>query len=116
MAETQTPQGERTLEETRHTPGPWEVEVGETSDVRYGSAVVRVDVVKGGQRVAGVTIRPGSRALSNARLIAAAPDLLDLVRRLREWDHLDTAGDGEFWKRELDAAIAKATPNPTEAP
>jgi hypothetical protein len=29
-----------------------------------------------------------------------------VLRRLRQWDHLDTAGDGLYWKREIDAALA----------
>lgn len=32
--------------------------------------------------------------------------LLDLIGRIRKWDHLSNAGDGPFWQREIDAAIA----------
>ena len=38
-----------------------------------------------------------------------ASDLLDVIQRIRQWDHLDSAGDGPYWKFYLDAAIAKAT-------
>lgn len=35
--------------------------------------------------------------------------LLDVVKRIRQWDALDIPDtDGAFWKRELDAAIAAA--------
>jgi hypothetical protein len=26
----------------------------------------------------------------------------NLIRRFREWDHLDNAGDGPYWKRTID--------------
>ena len=34
--------------------------------------------------------------------------LLNLIGRIRKWDHLSSAADGPFWQREIDAAIAKA--------
>ncbi len=33
---------------------------------------------------------------------AGATRLEDLVKRFREWDHLDNAADGQFWKDEID--------------
>ena len=30
----------------------------------------------------------------------------ELLERLRQWDHLDTAGDGPFWKREIDKELS----------
>ena len=33
-----------------------------------------------------------------------------LLRRLSEWDHMDTAGDGPFWRREIAAFLAGSTP------
>lgn len=92
-----------------HTPGPWSVEVGESSAPGITSDIVRLDVVKGDRRIAGVTIRHGQDAEANARLIAAAPDLLDAC----------TAAvgrtNGQEWTFDLNvyemlcAAIAKAT-------
>jgi hypothetical protein len=32
--------------------------------------------------------------------------LAAMLRRLRAWDMLDVAGDGAYWKREIDAALA----------
>lgn len=34
----------------------------------------------------------------------------DLLRRLRQWDHLDGAHDGPYWKREIDAVLGKENP------
>ena len=31
--------------------------------------------------------------------------LRSLLLRIREWDHLDSAADGAFWKREIDKAL-----------
>jgi uncharacterized protein YhaN len=35
-----------------------------------------------------------------------ADRLAALLGRIRQWDHLDGAHDGPFWKREIDAALA----------
>jgi len=32
----------------------------------------------------------------------------DLLRRLRQWDHLVEAGDGPYWQREIDAILGGA--------
>lgn len=74
---------------SEHTPGPWRVDVAESSAPGMGSDVVRVDVMKGEQRIAGVTVRPGSRALSNARLIAASPTMYEYVARRAEGGDAD---------------------------
>jgi hypothetical protein len=42
---------------------------------------------------------------------ARVRELTALLGRIRQWDHLDGAGDGPFWKREIDAALA-ATKEP----
>jgi hypothetical protein len=47
--------------------------------------------------------------IADIRLIIAAPDMLNLLKQLRQWDHLDSAGDGPFWKEQIDAVIKKAT-------
>jgi hypothetical protein len=53
---------------TRHTPGPWNAE---------GKAICGDGVV-----VAHTTMRGGQDWLANARLIAAAPDLLEALREI----------------------------------
>jgi oligoendopeptidase F len=30
-----------------------------------------------------------------------------LLRRLYSWDHMQTAGDGPYWKREIDALLGR---------
>lgn len=94
---------------SKHTPGPWHVGKGEQAQIVYD---------EGGWAVANAVVfhrkhEPGS-TLVNARLIAAAPDLLealDTISRLYNHD----ASVGENSMAAYDAAciaryaIAKAT-------
>ncbi len=77
-----------------HTPGPWEVNENDPS----GDAL-DVEAVNGGPRICTVDVAgaldcspPYSEAevRANARLIAAAPDLLALVRRMVDLMPCDT--------------------------
>lgn len=99
-----------------HTPGPWEL-----SPRRDREGAFRV--IRDGYAVAIVTLRGSSPASpqyheqdANARLIAAAPDLLDVLRvtagNIRS---LGPAGalanvytPYEVWLAVVEAAIAKA--------
>lgn len=69
---------------TKHTPGPWSLRHGGRHDgdrlvTSGGSDICRMD---GGPN-------DDSETLANARLIAAAPELLDALRNLLDWgrDH-----------------------------
>ncbi len=35
----------------------------------------------------------------------ALTNVIGLLSRIREWDHLDSSHDGEFWKNEIDSTI-----------
>ncbi len=64
---------------TAHTPGPWAYEVDES-----GASVFMDDSDPGRAYVAEVSSQPEQTA--NARLIAAAPDLLAALKRvMAEW-------------------------------
>ena len=87
---------------TKHTPGPWEHtgqgDIVGKEDNGYGLGYV--DVCSVYLR----TVR--GRTKANARLIAAAPELLDAIKYCRRALELANAtGDLAV----LDAAIAKAT-------
>lgn len=89
---------------SKHTPGPWE-KVDGTDGItrgirgRHGPEMVNVINWHGISRATSVT------GQANARLIAAAPDLLEFVQ---EW--LGRQGtDENYMTAKARAAIAKAT-------
>jgi hypothetical protein len=74
-------------------------------------------------REAAEALREGERTAQFYAAESAAPRLCctdrdallavaRVLRRLRQWDHLDTAGDGLYWKREIDAALAALPEHP----
>lgn len=46
-----------------------------------------------------------------ADAIAEIECLRILLTRLRQWDHLEGAADGPFWRQEIDAALARSMPS-----
>lgn len=60
------------------------------------------DLYKDGEHIAIVS------GLENAQAFAAAPELLEVVKAIRQWDMLDGCSDGAYWKEKLDKAIKKA--------
>ena len=78
---------------TKHTPGPWNF-YDDSNDGKTN----RIEIVAVGKTVARIYHSVPAEDLPNARLIAAAPDLLDA---------LETALDG--WQREFEY-LAKRTP------
>jgi hypothetical protein len=91
----------------KFTPGPWE-----WRDGKHGYGLCGPD----DEHVLDATYSDSVVEASDADacLIAAAPDLYDLLRRLSEWDMLyvgdgvSMVADGPYWKREIQAALAKA--------
>ena len=110
---------------SKHTPGPWSV-----GEVSHKKQRVDIDSLHADQTVGHQTWRGLARAygcedmpaegtavmLSNARLIAAAPELLEALEQMVSV-FLDTEGiHGESENDAMDAAyaaIAKATGEPT---
>jgi hypothetical protein len=92
---------------TLHTPGPWGISTQSTTTVKQYDALGETNVI-----VASALSSPNSGffpddevGIANARLIAAAPDLLEALKRCR-FDSLNmTMDDLKF----CSAAIAKAT-------
>lgn len=83
---------------SKHTPGPWRVgESCRTADIKagYNALIARVEIESA-----------GDRGDANARLIAAAPDLLEVCKRVR--DGLDAGEHPGQFASMLDAAIRKA--------
>lgn len=93
----------------KHTPGPWRVVADESAAQVTGFPCIEAD----GYTVVGLEGMYGDieTDFANARLIAAAPDLLDaLADAVDAWETHCESGDmmqGD-WVRDARAAIAKA--------
>lgn len=59
-------------------------------------------------------LREGSRthAQGEREALSEVAKLRGLLRRLSEWDTMQTAGDGPFWKREIAAALGERSTSP----
>ncbi len=92
-----------------HTKGPWHV--GERRGEHI--AIKHSDHAPGAisWTLALAVARPtwAAQAEANARLIAAAPDLLEALRLIAEQDPAENALDPQWAARIARAAIAKAT-------
>ena len=83
---------------SKHTPGPWHT---------AGEQGVQIRSAK--DQIAKVWTMRGNEWKANARLIAAAPELLELLREAAGYTrHPDYDWPVEFSRR-VDAAFAKAT-------
>lgn len=90
---------------SKHTPGPWSVgrHIGSRSDVR----LIHKDA---GDKGRGIPIIEVVVSIDDARLIAAAPDLLESLQSVVSW--MDAPDESAFSDSALSkarAAIAKAT-------
>jgi len=93
---------------SNHTPGPWRYD--------YEPGFCGELLAPNGTNIAEFITEPND---SDARLIAAAPDLLAALQKFVAWSEAESSHEGTtFWERvemlrELDAAaavaIAKAT-------
>jgi hypothetical protein len=93
---------------TAHTPGPWEFVPKITASENHKGFFIRAEKVTRNGKWALAEVQPGDEdgnlGEANARLIAAAPDLLAALRRCK-FDSLNMSlQDLEFCR----AAIAKA--------
>lgn len=91
--------------DTKHTPGPWAVD-----DHDYGVEVFRAQPMPGGGRGEGVCAVYGWGAMrdADARLIAAAPELLEALKRALRWFDGDFPYGHEEAEREGATEAARA--------
>ena len=102
-----------------HTPGPWTTECLESKNDVDRSIVART---KGGNPIAvgrvygeGVLSPPSPERVANARLIAAAPELLAALIRLRDCPDVQmesTDPETDAAREQANAAIYRATVPP----
>lgn len=99
------------MSESKHTPGPWRVN-------SLGPARIIYDGSREGWAIADVKTYHGRHAAgqaeANAHLIAAAPDMLESVKRMR-WLCSELHAGNSFsrddllrWLEEADSAIRRA--------
>jgi hypothetical protein len=85
-----------------HTPGPWNIAPCNMIESKGGDYICKIDASEGDDHHA------------NARLIAAAPDLLEVCQKLAAWDQSD--GDVNLISEACSfarAAIAKVVQIPS---
>jgi hypothetical protein len=97
-------------EKVQHTPGPWTIDTNGTDEERGGPIAIRD--ADGRFGIASIWHQSGgshdeSQNEPNARLIAAAPDLLAVVQQIANWPG-DAFRVGDALIAEARAAIAKA--------
>lgn len=104
------------MSNTKHTPGPWEI-------CEHSWADTGIYTEGGGKRIAGLSIydeatektqsKLEDQMLANAKLIAAAPDLLKALQELHHYtvNHKHLVGFIKFehLKEQAEEAIKKAT-------
>lgn len=72
---------------TKHTPGPWHFIEGDAK--RHGSSVITkaedTDFIIGHIICESVNAEQRAEDIANARLIAAAPELMEIVQYIASW-------------------------------
>jgi hypothetical protein len=99
---------------SKHTPGPWSVDA-EDVDL-FAQETHRIWINADGMHICYVDGPRNPERNANARLIAAAPDLLeafdrvqDAIQNFLEEGLRPTESVMRFWQADVRAAIAKAT-------
>ena len=87
-----------------HSPGPWSLK-GNSSPLHLGCHLTVVDALGFG---VAVPFAAGVCGESNARLIAAAPDMYEALKALKHSITFAPEPQGQYLREMLDAAIAKA--------
>lgn len=94
------------MSESKHTPGPWQVEFAHT---QQSSGIVYWQVHDGSDAIACNQFCVAGNAEANARLVAAAPDLLSLAYQYRDdLRHPPTQDSRERRLKAIEEVIAKA--------
>lgn len=99
------------MKDTQHTPGAWTPASVPLSKCLHPT--IAINAILDGRDNGTVATLSGPGVYANARLIAAAPELLDMLRQVRSFMSSGTpSADESELLDEIVAAIAKATGNP----
>lgn len=96
----------------QHTPGPWCIDDFEQVGLHVAMHPQKTTAIRAGTKAGRLIAFLHQSDEANARLIAAAPDLLAALKDLL--DDIDEYVGNKFWIDRARAAIAKATSTPTE--
>ena len=92
----------------KHTPGPWNIEKEDGEFIAIYSSKSSGSIL-----LADVLDIYGKESKANARLIAAAPDLLEACQYVVRWHREHDSGEGELYGLDFVTtcigAITKAT-------
>jgi hypothetical protein len=98
----------------KHTPGPWVVKDGwdENGNGKYFPSVIMGHISKLSGEMPQIVVNEShdqhrESIMANAKLIAAAPDMLDVIKELYEWA-INNNVKGRIFPK-LEAAYLKAT-------
>ena len=91
---------------SKHTAGPWRIQESFVNNGQRWSILFRDD----SKWLASVLHNDNDESMANARLMAAAPDLLKALLGVQTLAHCGQLEQyiGEPWLRAVSAAIAKA--------
>ena len=114
--------GQQNKSPPAHTKGPWRSSSINVSHPSVSRAFAVIETHDGTHRIANIQSDLDDQVcLANARLIATAPELLEALEIARnglQWFIDDNGGGNEAdyeALKQIDAAIAKATPKPASA-
>lgn len=87
---------------SKHTPAPWTVNPKAKTNIRHGSlTIANCSSTHDGSR--------GEEEIANAKLIAAAPELLEALEAMKDYCKYHKISLGSGIVQKVDEAIKKAT-------
>lgn len=100
--------------ESKHTSGHWQINEGQTFKTSTGRLILMVESTLNkthdvGTVIAKVFGNSNDEVIANAKLIAAAPELLEALKAISEWDKRHEAIIGTVIINQVNSAIKKAT-------
>lgn len=98
------------MSNTKHTPGPWRISTANPCEVNAGKGAESMGVASAHNYDIEGIFCPPTQAQANARLIAAAPELLEALLWIMDHrENCDIPSPEGSWDEQARAAIAKAT-------
>lgn len=96
------------MNNSKHTPGEWTVDYDHNQNF---TDIIKVNVIAGKKKIFSASNGGGDfeEQEANAKLIAAAPELLEVLEKIKEWHTMAKIARPKFPSEILFAIIKKAT-------